>query len=107
MIQVTSVPKELLSSDEAARRLTISRCTLYDWLCRSDAGEFLLRGRPFTIEYFQGGSRGQGRIQIEAAEVERIQEAMRVRPTSRPSRKPPTRQKSYPGITVPLGRPDE
>ena len=96
----------LRSAKEAAAQLNISVATLYDWLARSNAGEFQLRGRPFVIDYLQGGPRGQGRIQIEAAEIERLQEAMRVRPQPRLQRRAPTKPQIYPGITVPLGRPD-
>lgn len=97
---------KLLSSREAASKLGISVASLYDWLARSDQNEFILRGQPFSISYFQGGARGQGRIQIEEAEVERLQDAMRVHPQSRPKRRPPSVLQNYPGITVPLGRPD-
>jgi len=97
---------ELLSSQEAARRLGISVTSLYDWLARSDRGEFILRGKALTIDYLQGGARGQGRIQIEASEIERLLEAMRVHPRPGLERRPPSRPQSYPGITVPLGRPE-
>jgi len=96
----------LLSAQEAALRLGIAVASFYDWLARSDAGEFVLRGRSFTINYFQGGARGQGRIQIEEAEIERLREAMRVHPQPVRQRHPPVRIQHYPGITVPLGRPD-
>ena len=43
---------ELLSTTETARRLGISRASLYDWLAQSDGGTFVLRGRPVTIDYF-------------------------------------------------------
>lgn len=60
---------------------------------------------PLTIAYLQGGPRGQGKIGIEADEVERIKQAMRVAPQYRaPLRHMPS-PRSYPGITVPLGRP--
>ena len=82
-------------------------CPFYGWLSQSDAGEFLLQGQPITIEYLQTGPQGQGRIRIEATEVVRLQQAMRVRPrVSRERRRPSVRQ-HYPGITVPLGRPDD
>lgn len=97
---------ELLSAPEAARQLGIRVSSLYDWLARSDAGEFVLRGQSFTINYFQGGARGQGRIQIEAAEIERLHEAMRVHPQTIRPRRPPVRIQHYPHINVPLGRPD-
>ncbi len=97
---------EVLSAQAAARRLGIAVASLYDWLARSDAGEFVLRGRAFTINYFQGGARGQGRIQIEDTEIERLREAMRVHPHPVRQRRPPIPIQHYPGITVPLGRPD-
>ena len=97
---------ELLSSKEVAQRLGISVTSLYDWLARSDRGEFVLRGQPFTINYLQGGACGQGRIRIEASEIERMKDAMRVRPLPRPKRRQPTKPQYYPGITVPLGRPE-
>ena len=97
---------ELLTSEQAASALGICVLTLYGWLGQSDAGTFQIRGQPVTIEYFQGGRRGQGRIQIELQEVERIKNAMRVRPQSARRRPSPTPRKHYPGITVPLGRPD-
>jgi hypothetical protein len=80
--------------------------TLYDWLGRSDRGLLVIRGRPVTVDYLQGGPKGQGRIRVEAAEVDRLRDLMRVRPapvTPRRARAaPPT---AFPGITVPLGRP--
>lgn len=100
------MPDQLLNSHEAAKQLGLSVTSLYDWLARSDCGEFILRGKPFTINYFQGGARGQGRIQIETSEIERIKEAMRVRPQAIPHRRQPIQKGHYPGITVPLGRPD-
>lgn len=96
----------LLSAQEAAQRLGVAVSSLCDWLARSDAGEFVLRGQPFTINYFQGGARGQGRIQIEEDEIERLREAMRVHPQTIRPRRPPVRVQHFPGITVPLGRPD-
>lgn len=96
----------LLSTQEAAQRLGIAVSSLYDWLARSNAGKFVLRGQPFTVRYFQGGAQGQGRIQIEEAEIERLREAMRVHPQPVRPRCPPARFPHFPGITVPLGRPD-
>ncbi|REJ69558.1 MAG: DNA-binding protein [Planctomycetota bacterium] len=98
---------KLLSSDEAAKSLGISVLTLYEWLGRSDCGEFCIRGQPMTIEYLQGGAKGQGRIRIEEQEVERLKEAMRVRPQPPRKRRPPSKPQNFPGITVPLGRPDD
>ena len=106
-VSLLPMSSELLSSDQAAQRLGITVPTLYDWLGQSDAGEFVLRGQSMTISYFQGGRRGQGRIQIEAAEVDRIQESMRVRPQPNPRRRSPTKPRHYPGIIVPLGHPED
>lgn len=98
---------ELLTAAEAARRLGIRVTTLYDWLGQSDRGLLRIRGAPLTIAYLQGGPRGQGKIGIEADEVERIKQAMRVAPQYRaPLRHLPS-PRSYPGITVPLGRPPQ
>lgn len=90
---------------EAARRLGVAAATLYGWLGQSDKGLFYVRGVPVTVGYMQGGPRGRGRIRIEAAEVERLKDLMRVRPEPRPRRAPPATRR-FPGITVPLGRPD-
>lgn len=98
--------EELLSSREAAKRLGIAVSSLYEWLARSDRGEFIIRGQTYTIEYLQGGAKGQGRIQIETSEIERLKAAMRVRPQLRPQRRTPVRTQEYPGISVPLGLPD-
>jgi hypothetical protein len=97
---------ELLSAQKAARQLGLAPSTLYDWLGRSDRGLLVIRGRPVTIDYLQGGARGQGRIRIEANEVARLKELMRVRPQCIISRAAPVRQHIFPGITVPLGRPN-
>jgi len=97
---------ELLSTREAARRLGMAVASLYDWLGQSDRGLLVIRGRPVTISYLQGGPQGQGRIRIEAGEVERLKDLLRVRPQPTRPRRPPARRDSFPGITVPLGRPD-
>ena len=97
---------DLLSAQEAARRLGISTAGLYDWLAQSNAGALVIRGQPVAIDYFQGGPGGQGRIKIEATEVERLKEAMRVRPRPGRLRSSPTHRQQFPGINVPLGRPD-
>ena len=97
---------ELLSAQHAAQRLGISVTSLYDWLGQSDRGLLVIRGESVTISYFQSGPRGQGRIRIEAAEVERLKELMRVRPQRVLPRRRPTPRPSFPGITVPLGRPE-
>ena len=98
--------EELLPAREAARRLGVAVATLYDWLARSDRGRLVLRGRPVTVAYLQGGARGRGRIRIAAGEVERLKDLLRVRPRRPAPRHPPARPDAYPGITVPLGRPD-
>jgi hypothetical protein len=97
---------DLLSAAEAARRLGIAGTSVYDWLRRSNTGELVIRGQPVTIDYFQGGAQGQGRIKIEAAEVQRLKDLMRVHPHPIQRRLPPVRQPDFPGITVKLGRPD-
>lgn len=97
---------ELLSTNEAAQRLGISRATMYQWLADSDAGVLVIRGQPVTIDYLQGGAKGQGRIKIEAREVERLKGLVRVYPRRPPTRRPPIRRHTFPGITVLLGRPD-
>ena len=65
---------DLLSANEAARRLGITTATLYDWLAQSDVGTLIIRGQPVTINYFQGGAKGQGRIKLEVGEIERLEE---------------------------------
>jgi hypothetical protein len=97
--------QELLSTSAAAQRLGVANTTLYGWLGQSDRGSLVIRGQPVTISYFQGGPRGRGRIKIEAHEVERLKQLMRVRPRPDRPRRHPTRSDSFPGITVPLGRP--
>ena len=94
---------ELLSTAEAARRLGISCASLYSWLAQSNAGTFVLHGQAVTIDYFQSGARGQGRIKIEATEVERLRDLMRVRPRPQTVRRPPIQQTQFPGIYVKLG----
>ena len=98
--------EELLTSQQAAQRLGISRASLYSWLAQSNAGTFALQGQPVTINYLQGGGKGQGRILIEGREIARLKELMRVHPRSIPWRRPPVAQTQYPGITVKLGRPE-
>ncbi|MCO6457681.1 MAG: helix-turn-helix domain-containing protein [bacterium] len=99
--------RELLSSQDAARRLGISTATLYDWLAQSDAGTFMIRGQPTTINYYQGGRKGQGRIKIDSQELERLLELMFVSPKSQPIRRAPRKQTSMQHITTKLGRPDD
>jgi hypothetical protein len=96
---------QLLNSGEAARRLGITTTCLYDWLGQSDRGLLVIRGQPVTVNYLQGGRRGQGRIRIEPAEIERLRELMRVVPRAYVPRRLPVRTMNFPGITVPLGRP--
>lgn len=98
--------EEWLSTQEAARRLGIAVSSLYDWLGQSDRERLVIRGQPVTIDYLQGGPQGQGRIRIAPGEVERLTELMRVRPQPTTGRRPPVRPDRFPGITVPLGRPD-
>ncbi|WP_286765567.1 MULTISPECIES: DNA-binding protein [Rhodopirellula] len=102
-----SSPVNLLSSADAAQRLGISVLTLYDWLTQSDVGEFQLRGQQVTIDYLQGGRRGQGRIRIPEKEVQRLLDLMRVKPKApRSTRSKPTKR-SHQHITATLGRPDD
>ncbi|MGE3806358.1 MAG: DNA-binding protein [Gemmataceae bacterium] len=96
----------LITAREAAQRLGIATATLYHWLQLSNAGAFVIRGQLTTINYFQGGRRGQGRILIDETELERLKECMRVVHRGPVSRRPPARSGNYPGINVPLGRPD-
>jgi hypothetical protein len=101
-----AVSDELLTAAEAARQLGITVTTLYDWLGRSRIGELEIRGQRVTINYLQGGAKGQGRILVEAAEIDRLRELMRVRPLPIVHRAARTTSIRWPGITVPLGRPD-
>ncbi|MCD0462482.1 DNA-binding protein [Roseiconus lacunae] len=98
---------ELLDSETASKRLGVSTLTLYGWLSASDAGEFQIRGQAVTIDYFQSGRRGQGRIRISKNEVNRLLELMRVRPKSHRRRNRPTRKQARQHITSSLGRPDD
>lgn len=97
---------ELLTAAEAARRLGITVTTLYDWLGRSRTGKLEIRGRRVTINYLQAGAKGQGRIRIEAGEIDRLRELMRVHTLPIVRRAPRTTPTHWPGISVPLGRPD-
>jgi hypothetical protein len=94
-----------LSAKEAAFRLGIAPATFYDLLGRSDHGVLTIRGERVTIRYFQGGPAGQGRIQVEAEEVERLLELTRVVPQRLLVRKSPAPRDAYPGIIVRLGKP--
>jgi transposase-like protein len=98
-------PAVFLTVKEAAKRLGIQPTTLYDWLGLSRHGLLVIRGQIVTIDYFQSGAKGQGKIQIPASEIERLHELMRVPVQFSIPRKTPVRVVSYPGITVPLGRP--
>lgn len=98
---------ELLTTRQTAQRLGISTASLYSWLAQSNAGTFVLNGQPVTIDYIQGGAKGQGRIRIEAREVDRLRDLMRVQPSPQPVRRPPVQHTRFPGITVKLGRPRE
>ncbi len=102
-----SPPGRLLSAQEAATMLGIATATLYDWLTQLDNGTLYIRGERFSIDYLQGGAKGQGRIKIESSEIERIKGAMRVRPRLISPRRPARAQVAYPGIHVPLGRPED
>ncbi|WP_013630110.1 helix-turn-helix domain-containing protein [Rubinisphaera brasiliensis] len=98
----------LLTSQQAAEVLGISVLTLYDWLGQSDAGEFEIRGERVTIDYYQGGRKGQGRIRIEEAEVRRLLSLMRSTPKPQRRRQSPTKtSNSFRHITTKLGRPDD
>ena len=94
-----------LTTTEAAERLGISTSRLYEWLGLSGVGKFKIRGQMVTIDYFQGGAMGQGRIRIAVAEVERLIELTRVRPAPSISGRPTMKRVVYPGITVELGKP--
>ncbi len=98
---------ELLTSHEAARRLGISPATLYDWLSQSDAGNFVIRGKPTTIHYYQGGRKGQGRIKIEPQEIQRLLALMSVSPKSGSIRRPVRPTTPFQHVTTKLGRPDD
>jgi hypothetical protein len=100
------MPDDLLSSSEAARRLGIAPTTFYDWLGKSRCQQLVIRGQSVSIRYYQGGAKGQGRMRIHATEVERILGLLEVRPQPHFERRPRTRPEEFPGITVPLGRPD-
>jgi len=97
--------EELLTTRDAARRLGIAPATLYGWLAQSNAGAFRIRGQLITIQYLQGGADGKGRIRIEAHELERLIDLMRVRPQRSLPRRRPTREEQFPGICVKLGLP--
>lgn len=95
------------STMEASKYLGIRVSTLYDWLSQSDAGTFAIRGQSVTIEYFQGGSRGQGRIRIKQSELNRLTELMKVQPAPKRTRHLPQTKSVPRHITTKLGRPDD
>ena len=95
---------DLLTAAESARQLGMARGTLYQWLGESDVGTLRIRGQPVTIAYYQTGAAGKGAIRIEAREIRRLKELLRVQPQLPTPRRRPMRK--FPGITVPLGRPD-
>ena len=96
-----------LSAQEAAEKLGISTSSFYDWLAQSNAGQFMLRGRSATIDYYQGGRKGQGRIRIKQTEVDRLMGLMRVAPQSPRSTRSPRQRPRLTHINSPLGRPEE
>jgi hypothetical protein len=98
--------EEMLTPRQVAARLGVTATTLYDWLGRSRRGLFVLRGQAVTVEFYQTGAKGQGRIRLPAREVERLKELMRVPVEPARVRRPPVRRDRFPGIIVPLGRPD-
>jgi len=102
------VEMNLLTSQQAADMLGISVLTLYDWLGQSNAGEFEIRGEPVTIEYYQGGRKGQGRIRIEDSEIRRLLSLMRSTPIPQRRRQTPNKKSApFQYITTKLGRPDD
>lgn len=98
---------ERLSSDEAAKRLGISRATLYEWLSQSDSGSFVIRCTSVTINYYQSGRRGQGRIQIDAEEIEKLLLLMKVSPNPKQRLRSTRKKPSLTHITTTLGRPED
>jgi len=101
-----SMVHQLLNSKEAAESLGVSVLTLYDWLTQSDRGAFMIRGEKVTIDYFQGGRNGQGRIKVAVDEIDRLIALMRVKAKPEHVRKRPAKIRELPHINVPLGLPD-
>lgn len=99
-------PSKLLSSADAAERLGISVLTFYGWLSQSDLGQFQIRGQSVSIEYYQGGIKGQGRIRISEMEIDRLLGLMRVQPQAKKPRRSQSPKPKRLFITTPLGRPD-
>ena len=98
---------ERLSSDDAASRLGISRATFYGWLAESDSGCFVIRGVSVSINYYQSGRCGQGRIQIDAEEIERLLSLMKVSPSPKQPLRSIRKKPSLTHITATLGRPED
>ncbi|MDM4015112.1 helix-turn-helix domain-containing protein [Roseiconus lacunae] len=96
----------LLNSKDAASELGISVPTFYDWLSQSRNGTFTLRGKPVTIEFYQGGRCGQGRIRIPRREIDRLLALMLVQTQPKPLRRAPKPRKNFSNITVTPGRPE-
>lgn len=95
----------LLTPAQAASVLGIERTTFYGWLGLARRGLLVLGGRPFDLTFRQTGAAGQGRILLEAAEVERLREHLLVRPRTFVERRPRLPTRSFPGIHVRLGKP--
>ncbi|MBA4020254.1 MAG: molybdenum-pterin-binding protein [Pirellula sp.] len=104
-ISEAPAPRQLLTPAQAACVLGIERTTLYGWLGLARRGLLVLGGRPFDLTFRQTGAAGQGRILLEAAEVERLREHLLVRPRTFVERRPRLPTRSFPGIHVPLGKP--
>ena len=98
---------QLLSTKEAAEMLGVSTTTFRNWLTQSDMGTFTVRGQRVTIDYYQGGRQGRGRIKIEQREVERLLDLMRVYPKPLKSHLPPNPKPRYQHIKVQPGRPTD
>jgi hypothetical protein len=67
----------------------------------------VIRGEPTTINYYQGGRVGQGRIKIDHREVERLLSLMRVSPRTKAVQKKPAKKPTLRHITAKLGLPDD
>jgi hypothetical protein len=100
-----AMPEDFLTAAESASRLGVTRATMYAWLGLSRRNLLEIRGQRVTIEFFQTGAKGQGRIRLDAREVERIREFLRVKPTAAPERRPSVPRRTFPHISVPLGHP--
>lgn len=102
---VPTSARRLLTPTQAAAALGIERTTFYGWIGLARRGLLILRGRRFELAFRQTGAAGQGRILIEAGEIERLQDHLLVRPQLVIERRPRTPTREFPGIHVPLGRP--